>query len=215
MLLYCIAESSLSLRDPATGVAGLPVVRIDCDRLAAFVSESPGSDAWTRVPLRQSAVEFHGVLHKLFDVGPIIPFRFPTILQGEEELTRHVQANSDRYGALLAKFRSSVQMEALISYSGEDRATKPSSGAAYLRDRQKRLAELKAAGDNLRRSAEALASAWHCRAAEDTLRCFALIERGSIGDFKDRMRTLAVPQGFHVRITGPWPVTEFLELRSV
>lgn len=213
ILLYCIAESSPSLPAVLAGVGGLPVARIERSDLAAFISQSSTRDAWDRLPLRQSASEFYRVLQQLFEPGAILPFRFPTVLDTDTEVSNHLEMNVKLYGDLLNKFRGSAQMEALISYSAPD--PHGLSGTGYLRARKQHGDELKQVAASLKSLTMPHISDWRCRSAQNILRCFALVDRSSVPEFKRQVQSIALPSRVGVRITGPWPVTEFLNLNHV
>lgn len=208
LLLYCVSEKHSPQEDRLRGVAGSPVLEREIGDLSVFYSESPASDPWLHAPIRDSAVAYHKVLRDLFSRTTIIPFRFPTILADSEELTRRFEARSVEYRALLGKFGGFVQMEAQISHAGSD-ATAAASGTAYLRERQARKHELDEMVSKLRRAFAA--RDWRVRSIHRGAGCYALVERSRVAEFNEKMKTLSVPAGLRVRISGPWPVTEFLE----
>jgi len=211
LLIYCVAGAAASLNGLQTGVAGSPVLRLEVANLAAFVSRSADSSGWLRSPLRTSALEFHRVLRQLFSATAILPFRFPTIFEDEPELARHLEGRSGEYGALLEKFSNFAQMEARVGYPDSETAIAAGSGSEYLRQRQRRFQKVEEFAVELRRAAGATATEWRQRTTRSELRGFALVERDKIPDFKVNVAQALVPAGMHVRISGPWPVTEFLD----
>ena len=215
ILLYCVVLKS-GLRQPSSGVAGLPVSCSECNDVVALFSKGASAEAWTGAPLRESAQEFHRALQQVFTGGAIIPFRFPTLMKDEEELLAYLQENAALYSSSLQRFESSVQMEAVISYSDLTSGTAvKTSGTEYLRSRQKHSEELHVIANKLRDCAGDVARDWRERSVQNTLRLFALLDRNSVSEFKDRLRGFGVPAGLTVRVTGPWPVTEFLELNKI
>jgi len=213
ILLYCVATKS-GLPQPATGVAGLAVLCFEHDNVVVLFSRGASVEAWTGAPLRESARRFHQVLQRVFEAGPIIPFRLPTLMENDEELMAHLRENAISYSTLLRKFQNSAQMEAVISYSDVSQpATKP-SGAEYLRTRQKRAEELQRAATQLQECAGSIAKQWRVRSVQNTARAFALLDRSAIDAFKEKLRGFPVPAGFTVRVNGPWPVTEFMDVNK-
>ena len=183
--------------------------------MLALFSKGASPEVWAGAPLRESAQEFHQVLQQAFANGAIIPFRFPTLMKDEEELTTYMQENAASYVSSLKTFENSVQMEAVISYSDSlSSATVKTSGTVYLRARQKQSEELQGVADRLRQCAGEVAKDWRDRSVQNTLRVFTLLDRDSVSELKGRLRELSVPVGVTVRITGPWPVTEFLNLNT-
>ena len=207
-LLYCITKSSVRLNESQPGVAGSAVSRIDEGNTAAFISRAPDSKVWLQAPLRISAMELHRVLMKLFDLGPIVPFRFPTIFADDAALADHLREHSPKYSVQLDKFEKFVQMEARI-VSVQQAAAAVCSGREYLQVRQRRNRALADVACAIQRAAAA--ADWRQRATRDGMRCFALVQRPQITEFRVRMTKLDVPPELSVRVSGPWPVAEFLE----
>ncbi len=209
ILLYCVAAKS-GLPQAGTGVAGLPVLCSECDNAVAFYSKGVSAEAWAGAPLRESARQFHRVLQRIFENKAIIPFRFPTLMENDEELAAHLRENLTSYSELLQRFHNSAQMEAVISYSDASRPSAAiSSGTEYLRAKQERSEKLQSVVAQLQRLAGGIVGEWRDRSIQNTVRAFALLDRGSVPEFKDKLRAFAVPAGLTVRVTGPWPVTEF------
>jgi len=207
ILLYCLSQPTTLPGDTMTGVGGSPVFRAELTGLSIFTSSAEDSSVWLRRDLRQSAVEFHRVLAAVFKKAAVIPFRFPTIFETQDELTKHVQGRSREYKSLLEKFAGMVQME--IRISRQEPANTRSSGAAYLKGRRNAIASSEQFGDELKSALAPL----DCRqrATRDGVRQFLLVERARVSEFELAARKLAVPDGISVRVSGPWPVSEFLD----
>ena len=209
ILLYCIAKPDVQVSNSLTGVAGDPVVRVEIDRLAAFTSRNSDSSIWMRPRLQASALEFHSVVSEVFKSAAIIPFRFPTIFENEKQLMESLQERSSEYDGLLEKFRDLVQME--IRLKNPDLKTPPESGTQYLKIRQTATRMIEKFASELRATLSPLSPDWRERPSKDGLRAFALVERGRVEEFGRIMLNMPVPDGFSVRVSGPWPVSEFIE----
>jgi hypothetical protein len=190
-------------------VAGIPVDRMEGHGLAAFVSRSVDSNVWLRAPLRASALEFHRVLMELFELAAMIPFRFPTIFERDEELWVHLCDRACEYDSQLGKIGNSVQMEIRVMRPNVPDAS--ASGADYLRERQKHLQTFKEFGAQLHSAVAGMVTDWNDRSLRDGQRYFALVERTKVHEFEQVLRGVKVPEGLNVRVSGPWPVSEFLE----
>ena len=103
-------------------------------------------------------------------------------------------------------------MEARVSYSTPSGSAATGSGTEYLLERQRRQRALADFGAELGTAVVSVVGEWRQRSIKSGLRCFALVERNRIPEFKERMRSISVPAGLKVRVSGPWPVTEFLDL---
>ena len=185
---------------------------LDHSGAGVFYSESATADKWLRAPLRTSAEEFHRVQRELFSEGSVVPFRFPTILESEDKLREHLDQRADEYKNLLHRFATFVQMDVFLTHTTA-LSTNP-SGAAYLRERQERKRALEQFAAELRTRAETLAKDWRQRSVSNGLRSFALVERKHVEEFNEKMKALAVPSTLSARISGPWPVAEFVDFET-
>jgi hypothetical protein len=152
---------------------------------------------------------FHRVLRQLLEAVGILPFRFPTILSGDRELEAHMESASGRYKQLLEKYKTSVQMEVMVSGFEMSGAPATGSGREYLRSRKDQLEKR----DRIVAGFESLAGSavieWRVRSLPRGVRCFARLERDSLDQFRAAMKTWKPPEGHIARVSGPWPVTEF------
>jgi hypothetical protein len=208
VLLYCVTQPSVHAKESQSGVAGVRVERVEGPGLAVFVSHSADSNVWLRAPVRTSALEFHRVLMKLFESAAIIPFRFPTIFASDDELGALLSERVDEYLSVLNRIADFVQME--VRVTGPEMPSAPSSGAEYLRKRQKHLGALKEFGARLRGAAAPVVKEWIESTLKDGQRHFALVERSKVAQLEQALRELSVPEGITARVSGPWPVREFL-----
>jgi hypothetical protein len=159
--------------------------------------------------LRTSALEFHRVLRHIFERSAIVPFRFPTIFDTGEQVEEHVQQRSGEYVTLLDRFADSVQME--IRVSGGMPPSRAQSGTDYLKIRQQLIQAAERFAPQLKEAFSSVSREWRQRMARNELRAFALIPRDKTEQFAKAAGAIVVPQGLQARVSGPWPVTEFIE----
>jgi hypothetical protein len=209
ILLYCIAKGDVPATELPTGVAGDPVIRVELADLAMFTSSNADKSNWLRPQLQTSALEFHRVLSEVFKSSPIIPFRFPTIFDDEAQLSERMRERSSEYAALLDKFRELAQMEIRIT---NPNLKKPSeSGTQYLKLRQTSTSMIDKFTAGLRAILLKLSQDWRQQPSKDGIRAFVLVQRSQVADFRNIMRNTPVPRELSVRVSGPWPVSEFIE----
>jgi Gas vesicle synthesis protein GvpL/GvpF len=210
LLLYAVTDCAGELLDLPSGVAGAIVQSMGISSLVCFYSEySTVSDT------RQTALDFHRVVHCLLQKIDIIPFRFPTLLAHHAEIAREIEEHAAEYRDGLAKVRGCLQIEISIRLRVDDgrpwtRGT-ANSGAEYLRSRQHRHRQLKSAAEALRAAAGDLVERWQEREYSDHLRCFALIPRASLALIHEQMAGADISSDLVARVSGPWPPTEFLK----
>src|SRR5438445_759612 len=142
-LAYCITESEGPLEVPLTGVGGMAVESLEQSGLRCFVSRNPSSDPMLGPPAREAALAFHRVLQEIFRQTAIIPFRFPTVLSDEAELSGHLNEHAAKYHEALGRLHDMVQMEIHLAWEGSQQSApdKP-TGAEYLKARQAEQAGL-------------------------------------------------------------------------
>jgi hypothetical protein len=212
LLPYCVVLSDAAVVEPACGVHEAQVEWLDESALRCFFSRLGTFAAGSAEALKEDALRFHSVLHGIFTQAAVIPFRFPTTLESEQELRRFLNAGASSYREALIRLRDLVQMELRVSIFRAE-STTPSSGREYLLARQAQarlLAEGAAAAQAIARG---LIQDWREHESKSALRCYALVPRADIGEFESRMRALDLPKGVRMVVSGPWPATEFLEVR--
>lgn len=201
-LPYCVVLTKAVVSLPATGVQGANVQPADIDELTVLYSEL-GIGQITPQNFQQSALEFHRVVHAAFSPAAVIPFRFPTWLSADE-LANHVQKELTTYRSFLTKHADHVQMELRIAQASA--ASQPhATGTQHLRARAAQLHETDKAAQELKQLLAGEALDWRERDIPEGKRLYALVDRRAIADFRERL------SGHDLRLSGPWPATEFLE----
>ncbi|HUK46508.1 MAG TPA: GvpL/GvpF family gas vesicle protein [Terriglobales bacterium] len=210
ILLYCVARREKSpVGNAIRGVAGSLVRREEYGPLSVFVSCESDSAKWLKQEIRTSALEFHGVLKQLFEHFVVIPFRFPTIFVDDEELAKHLEPRSGEYSEQLERFSDFVQMELRVISTVP--RTSSGSGTDYLNQRQNAMHSLEQFAGELKNRLAAYSKEWRQRATKQGLRAFALVARNAISDFENAVRNLQIPADLKVRVSGPWPASEFID----
>lgn len=209
ILLYCVTKADAAADLSSIGVSDLPVFLWTFPHFDLFASRAPDPAVWLKRELRTSALEFHRVLRRIFETTAIVPFRFPTIFDTSEQVEELVQQRSGEYVTLLDRFASSVQME--IRVSGGTPSPRAQSGTDYLNIRQQSIQAVERFAFQLKEDLSCVLQEWRQRVARNELRAFALIPRNKTEQFEKAARAIVVPQGLQARVSGPWPVSEFIE----
>lgn len=212
LLLYCITKAGFA--DFGSGVSQLPVVSREHAGIFALFSIAASTETWSKSPLSQSAKQFHDVVQREFERGAVIPFRFPTVMKDEEELTLHLRERAAEYTDQLRKFEGLAQMELLIKGSEQSEEQRNSSGTEYLIARKKRMEQLEVVAKEIQLKTSSLTAEWRTHATNQAFRLVGLLTRDAVSAFRVKLQGLSVPAGLTVHVSGPWPVTEFLELNQ-
>ncbi|PYX83459.1 MAG: hypothetical protein DMG70_10370 [Acidobacteria bacterium] len=210
-LTYCITESAVPIEVSSAGVAGMAVESVEHSGLRCFVSRSSSSDAMLGPPAREAALAFHRVLQEIFRQTAIIPFRFPTVLSDEAELTGHLGEHAAEYHEALGRLRDVVQMEVRLDLEGSQQgAPERQTGTGYLKGRQAEQAALEKLAGQFQEAGRNWIRGWHQHVSRHHIRCYALVSRRGVAEFERALVVVDVPPRVSARVSGPWPATEFV-----
>lgn len=204
ILAYCIVASSSAAIAPETGIRDVPLLEIEEEGLRAFYSEYVPSAA----SARDDALAFFAINRAIFRDAAIIPFRFPTVLHNEQELSEHLVEHATHYATALQNLADMVQMEVRLTL-GEAKSG-AESGAAYMKEKQQRVKALTNADEAVRKAAGPAAREWKFRETREGMRVYALVERTHAAEFATRVGKVGSKDQVKVAVTGPWPATEFI-----
>ena len=215
LLAYCITQAALPIVLSNFGVQEKKVETISEAGLSCFVSQYEPIASGGEQLIRESALAFNRVIHEIFNHTAVIPFRFPTLLESKAQILTFLRDHSTEYQKALSRLKDSIQMEMQISLREQENSANSGkeSGSQYLKKRQVKHHKLEAAAQALRQSTVQHIQEWRQREAATGMRCYALITRAAKDRFLEQVQTATVPQDLMVRVTGPWPATEFLKLK--
>jgi len=210
LLLYCVTLQA-ELRARSGGNLS-KVRRLDdpAHQLRCYYSATPLFGG-TADEAKEAAVAFYGVTQSIFRHVAIIPFRFPTLLADEAAISQELERNGSQYHAALVRLADVVQAEASMSMASADE--RPSSGAAYMRSLSARSQLMATSAETLREAVGPLAREWRQRDTNDGVRRYALVPRDQYSGFVEKARAARLPAGVECMLSGPWPATEFLDLK--
>lgn len=213
VLAYCITEARSELAIPVAGVGSMPVKAVIAGSLQCFVSHFESGSMEGKATIRESALEFHRTVQELFRQAAVVPFRFPTILADENEISAFLAEHSSEYENALLRLRDAVQME--IRIEEREVASPPAaSGTEYLRQRLTSHTNIAETALLFRHASEEWVREWRQREIPSGLRCYALLTREHLESFLTSMKEIPVSPGQTARVTGPWPATEFLKVNK-
>lgn len=211
LLAYCMMDATAMVEVPSAGVAGVRIEELQEFGLRCYFSRFESREHLSRIPAVESALAFHQVVQALFRQAALISFRFPTVLENQEELRQHLREHAPRYAKALTRLRHMVQMEINISMGqATGSGAEVASGREYLHQRRDQAAELKATSDKFFQATRPWVVAWRDRQIDGGMRCYALLHRDAVSCFQQAAQALSqsLPG---TRLSGPWPPAEFLE----
>lgn len=210
LLAYCTLEADALAEIPVLGVHSQPIVCIREAKLQCLASEFSSQTVGDQSSVRESALIFNRVLQTLLEQAVIIPFRFPTVVADGAEISAYLRQHQETLLSDLARFRGMVQMEILIQMESRIGTDEARSGKNYLRAKQVRFERLEKVLSDLRQAVAPHSLDWRVRESVDRARGYVLVNRNTISKFREAAKAIVLPEQVGVRITGPWPVSEFL-----
>jgi hypothetical protein len=216
-LLYCVTQPSQAVK-VASGVLDAAVQSREMLGVRVYWSdiEDPTTSLADAESLKKAAVQFHQVLREILAVTTPVPFRFPTLLENSEVMEQHLGPEQELYRAALERVDGSVQYEIVGTWEAEaqsDLAT-PVSGREYLKRRQEAAGRVQAVEEKLKSVTADSVREWRSRQERKTHRWFALVPRASREKFLASLRTAGGSVGIRLRLSGPWPPSEFVAPRG-
>lgn len=212
-LLYCVTRPDQSVTI-ASGVCGAAVQSQELSQVRVYWSEIADIDPCLGTPdsLKKAALQFHQVLRDILSATIPIPFRFPTLVESQDAVQDLVAAEQQTYRAELERIGDAVQYEIVGSWTADEQAdlATPVSGREYLKRRQEAAGRIAAIEDKLKTVTTGSVREWRVRQERKTHRWFALVPRENCQRFLHSLRSAPPSQGLHIRLSGPWPPTEFL-----
>lgn len=167
------------------------------------------------LPMPQSALEVHALVQKLLEHSGTIPFRLPAWL-AKQEIASHLDSHAEAYRRALDRIADCVQMEIhLTSLRKPIAVSVAQSGREYLQSRAAGRNVLLNAAIRAREALDPVAREWRQHGAEHgTLKLAALVPRSKRTQFATLSAQLQL-EGVAVRLSGPWPATDFIELNAL
>ena len=202
------------------GVGGAAVRSAIEDGLRFFYSEATPQ---TKSPeIVTAAQQVHAVISDIFSRGPVLPFRYPTVVANEAEIAELAKTRGDAFREFFERVGSNVQMDIRLTLVNNNEGnpdpintgqagahTGATSGRAYLEARARRQALISAAAETCRQAARS--ADWRIQQRNENIRCQALISRVEVLSFLERMHTLELPGEVKAAVSGPWPPAGFWE----
>ena len=238
-LAYCIClkKKSRRINAPALGVGARPTYLVAGNDLAAVVSVMADND----LP-RDSAtiLEYHNAIESLHNQIGVVPLRFGTVIDREEEVIHLLEKHGERYKKLLKELDGCVEMgirviseDVSINPEPWDNAYArsvtgcPGAGAAYLAERKSRydaetvasekeqdaIARHRSPFDGLIVNFKGQASKLPILGSQPRATLLSLdflVSRRSVDSFRAVYNRLKPEENAKMMLSGPWPPYSFV-----
>ena len=162
--------------------------------------------------MQHHAVQFHQVIAHMFGQAAVAPFRLLTMFDDHPSLAALVARHQNEFMSDLERLRGLVQMECVVyrqgmksaAHSGPADTLQTNTELMYCMEQMKQYVE------RMKTALTGVSPEVRTRELRSGSRIFALVERGREHDFHSRVDSVAVPNSFSRRTSGPRPASEFL-----
>ncbi|HEY3928104.1 MAG TPA: GvpL/GvpF family gas vesicle protein [Candidatus Koribacter sp.] len=209
VLAYCVSLVSDNLKAPANGVSGARVQLAENTMLRAWYSEVETDSFSGTEHVAKAALDFHRCVSAVFNEGTVLPFRFPTILDSVDDILVHLDEKGVWYYEVLQQIEGLAQFEARILTKAK-LPVEAESGKQYLELRKQLHKRVANAVESLVTTLEPVLDDHDIRESQKATRVYLLVERSKVASLRAKAAKVTVPDGIEIRLTGPWPPTEFL-----
>lgn len=212
--LYAICERDASLPS-GSGFDGQPLRIVRTPELAALVCDYERS----RPRLDEDELWQHErVVEALMDAHALLPARFGSVLESDDDVRALLDARADELLAALREVAGSAELgvrAAPTARAASQRPTHENAGVAYFADRLDEQRGLRALADRVDAALAPLAKARRLRmpaAGRTTVSAAYLVPHARIDEFVRCVARLdeQIADG-EVLCTGPWPPYSFSE----
>jgi Gas vesicle synthesis protein GvpL/GvpF len=211
---YGICEpATASPPPPCRGLGGATLRALESDELAAVYSRHR---SLRPRPSPELVLAHERVVEAVMARGPVLPLRFGTQLEREEQLTAALADRRDELVRALERVRGHVELGLRViprRGSKPDLEAGEQTGRAYLLGRVSEHRRANEAARNLHAPLAELAAESLVRerpAPPAILVATYLVDAERITEFRTRADELAARQRhLHVVVTGPWPPYNF------
>ena len=138
------------------------------------------------------------------------------MLESDEVFEQHLAPEQELYREALQRVQNAVQYEVVGTWADEQQEdrSQPVSGREYLERRKQTSDRVAAVETKLKTVTGDAVREWRGRQDRKTHRWFALVPRENRERFLAALRTAGGSEGVRLRLSGPWPPSEFVMARG-
>jgi len=200
-----------------TGVAEQRVIAHDSEELRVYWSEVANPEVLLEGASHKLArLKYQQVLREMATRITAIAFPFPALVADLEAVDGLLGSESGYYLQVLARLDGTIQYELTATWAEEDRSdlATPVSGKEFQKRRAESEARIAAIDAKLRDVTVGIVRQWRSRQERRKHRWFALLASDDRDRFVAALRGAGPSEGVRLRLSGPWPPSEFANVRE-
>jgi hypothetical protein len=217
-LLYCVTRAGSEVVTTPVGVCDETIHSHESSSLRVYWSEIADPEAaLADGPARKNAeLKFRQVLREIVTHFTPIAFPFPVVLADLDAVEKYIAEEQNIYKDALTRLADAVQYEMIASWTADDQAdlATPVSGREYLKRRQEAEERIAAIDNKLKTVTTGIVREWRARQDRRKHHWFALVARQDRERFIAALRSAGPSEGVRLRLSGPWPPSEFAKTLS-
>jgi Gas vesicle synthesis protein GvpL/GvpF len=216
-VLYCVTQPKEDVKI-TSGVCESDVLSREFVGLRVYWSEiaNPEACLGESESFKKAKFQFQFVLRQILTATTPIAFPFPTLIDGAEALEQLLAADQELYRGALERVGDAVQYEITARWDVDEKAdlATPVSGREYQQRQQEVAGRVSAIEGKLKKVTSESVREWRTRQERRTHRWFALVPRDGRERFIASLRNAGASEGVRLRLSGPWPPSEFIAVRK-
>ena len=217
-LLYCVTHLEPEAVRDVVGVCDEAMRTQDVSSLRVYWSEvaDPETSLAEGAAQKNSELKYQQVLRQLVVQTTPIPFPFPVVLADLDAVEKYVAEMRGHFEEALNRLGNTVQYEMIASWTADEQAelATPVSGREYAKRRQESVDRIAAVDTKLRTVTAGCVREWRARQDRRKHHWFALVVRSDRERFVAALRNAGPSEGVRLRLSGPWPPGEFVNVPS-
>lgn len=217
-LLYCVARLDSEVVRDVVGMCDEPVRAQESSGLRIYWSEiaDPETALAEGAARRNAELRYQQVLRQIVSHTTPIPFPFPAMLADLEAVEKYTAEVRTHFDEALTRLGDTVQYEMIASWTADEQAdlATPVSGREYWKRRQEAGDRTAAVDAKLKTVTAGWVREWRARQDRRKYHWFALVGRDDRERFVAALRSAGPSEGVRLRLSGPWPPSEFVTATS-
>jgi len=216
-LLYCVTLTSAEFISNLIGVTEQPITAHEVGGLRVYWSAVANPETLVEGSSRKPAeLKYQQALREMAMRATAIALAFPTIIPDPESIDTAVAGQTEHLAEVLNRLAGTIQYQLTATWAEDELAdlATPISGKEFQKRRAGSEARVAAIDTKLKTVTRGIVREWRPRQDRRKHLWFALMACEDRERFISALRSAGPSEGVRLRLSGPWPPTEFANIRE-